>query len=146
MRFLNKIITIKDRNALFQSFSDKIASLMARPGQDPVPKDDVPWWLRYAGRGVGTVGGIGKYEPKCDFFTVNSIVFIVAIFLGVFNCTSILLGGVMCLLAGLWQIVASFVVVCCEAPCCCMFVDYVQNLSDWVEKRPYWNRAVAYVW
>lgn len=26
-----------------------------------------------------------------------------------------------------------------------MFVDYVQNLSDWVEKRPYWNRAVAYV-
>lgn len=33
---------------------------MARPGQDPVAKDDVPWWLKYAGRGVGTVGSFSK--------------------------------------------------------------------------------------
>jgi len=33
---------------------------MQRPGQDPVAKDDVPWWMKYAGRGLGTVGSISK--------------------------------------------------------------------------------------
>lgn len=33
---------------------------MARPGQDPVAKDDVPWWLKYAGRGVGTAGSFSN--------------------------------------------------------------------------------------
>lgn len=45
----------------FQSFQDKITALMARPGQDPVSKDDVPWWMKFAGRGVGTIGGFCKY-------------------------------------------------------------------------------------
>lgn len=30
---------------------------MQRPGQDAIPNDDVPWWMKYAGRGLGTVGG-----------------------------------------------------------------------------------------
>ncbi|CAD6233283.1 GSCOCG00007110001-RA-CDS [Cotesia congregata] len=79
------------------SFGEKIASIMERPGQDPVSKDDVPWWMKYAGRSLGTVGSL-----------------------------------------------TGFLVVTIEAPCCCMFIDFVQNLSDWVEKRPYWNRAAGY--
>ncbi|XP_023028991.1 calcium channel flower isoform X2 [Leptinotarsa decemlineata] len=105
------------------SFQDKITSLMARPGQDPVPKDDVPWWMKFAGRGVGTVGGF------------------IAMFLGVWVCVTISFWGIV---AGLWQITAGFIVLCCEAPCCCMFVDKVQKLADFIESRPYWNRAVAY--
>ncbi|CAH1175734.1 unnamed protein product [Phaedon cochleariae] len=106
------------------SFQDKITSLMSRPGQDPVPKDDVPWWMKLAGRGVGTVGGF------------------IAMFLGVWVCVTISAWGI---LAGLWQIVAGFILICCEAPCCCMFVEHVQRLADILESRPYWNRAVAYV-
>lgn len=34
---------------------------MQRPGQDPVAKDDVPWWMKYAGRGLGTVGSISEF-------------------------------------------------------------------------------------
>lgn len=34
---------------------------MQKPGQDPVAKDDVPWWMKYAGRGLGTVGSISKF-------------------------------------------------------------------------------------
>lgn len=109
------------------SFSEKIAALMARPGQDPVAKDDVPWWLKYAGRGLGSVGGG------------------VAIFLGVWNCVFIFFGNINGLLSGLWQMIAGFLVIVCEAPCCCLFVDFVQSLSDWVDRRPYWNRALAYV-
>lgn len=108
------------------SFTDKITSLMARPGQE-VPKDDVPWWLRYGGRAVGTLAGF------------------LAIFLGVLNCISIITADVQCLISGLFQMVLGFTTLCIEAPCCCLFVDFVQNLSDWVDKRPYWNKAVGYV-
>lgn len=68
----------------------------------------------------------------------------VAIFLGAWNCASILLGSIDCLISGMWQMVAGFIVIMIEAPCCCLFIDFVQNLSDSVEKRPYWNRAAAY--
>lgn len=34
---------------------------MQRPNEDPVSKDDVPWWMKYAGRGLGTVGGGRKF-------------------------------------------------------------------------------------
>ncbi|XP_015114916.1 calcium channel flower isoform X1 [Diachasma alloeum] len=108
------------------SFGEKIASIMERPGQDPVNKDDVPWYLKYAGRGVGTGGGF------------------IAIFLGAWNCIGILLGDVSCLISGMWQMVAGFLVIIVEAPCCCMFLDFVQSVSDNVERRPYWNRAAGY--
>ncbi|KOB66864.1 Transmembrane protein, partial [Operophtera brumata] len=39
---------------------------------------------------------------------------------------------------------AGFIVIVCEAPCCCFFIDYVQTLSDKVETRPYWNKAALY--
>lgn len=109
------------------SFAEKIAVLMARPGQDVVPKDDVPWWMKYSGRGLGTVGGA------------------FAILFGVYNCLGIITAQVGCLVGGLWQMVAGFLVVVCEAPCCCMFVDFVQQLSDWFDRRPYWNKAAVYI-
>ncbi|XP_034945380.1 calcium channel flower isoform X1 [Chelonus insularis] len=108
------------------SFGEKIASIMERPGQDPVSKDDVPWWMKYAGRGLGTIGSL------------------IAIFLGAWMCVGVIVGSVMCFISGMWQMVAGFLVVTVEAPCCCMFIDFVQNLSDWVERRPHWNRAAGY--
>lgn len=109
------------------SFAEKIGAIMQRPGQDPAAKDDVPWWMKYAGRGLGSVGSI------------------VAIFLGVWNCVGIVVGQVDCLISGIMQMLAGFIVIVIEAPCCCLFVDFVQNISDWVEKRPYWNRGLFYV-
>lgn len=70
--------------------------------------------------------------------------FAVAIFLGAWNCASILFGQIDCLISGMWQMIAGFLVVMIEAPCCCLFIDFVQNLSDWVENKPYWNRAAVY--
>ncbi|XP_054013750.1 calcium channel flower isoform X2 [Hylaeus anthracinus] len=116
----------EDRRTIKMSFTEKIISIMQKPGQDPVARDDVPWWMKYAGRGLGTVGSL------------------IAIFLGAWNCASILLGSIDCLISGMWQMVAGFIVIMIEAPCCCLFIDFVQNLSDSVEKRPYWNRAAAY--
>lgn len=33
---------------------------MQRPGDASNEKEDVPWMLKYAGRGLGTVGGLSK--------------------------------------------------------------------------------------
>ncbi|KAF6214194.1 hypothetical protein GE061_008933 [Apolygus lucorum] len=105
---------------------DKVGSMMMRPGEDAVPKDEVPWWMKYLGRGLGTVGGG------------------IAIFLGLWNCVGIIIADVGCLVSGMWQMVAGFSAIVIEAPCCCLFIDSVQSLSDFVDKRPYWNRAAYY--
>lgn len=47
---------------------------MQRPGQDAVPKDDVPWWMKYAGRGLGTVGG-GSMYSQLQFFYLQCFMF-----------------------------------------------------------------------
>lgn len=99
---------------------------MARPGQDNVPRDDVPWHLKYGGRAAGIVGG---------FF---------AVLFGLYNCIGILLGDVGCLIGGILQIVAGFVVLAIEAPCCFIFIDYVQQAAEKADQRPYWNRAALY--
>ncbi|XP_055591903.1 calcium channel flower isoform X1 [Uranotaenia lowii] len=108
------------------SFAERLAGLMARPGQDNVPRDDVPWHLKYGGRAVGIVGG---------FF---------AVLFGLYNCIGILLGDVGCLVGGILQILAGFVVLAIEAPCCFIFIDYVQQVAEKADQRPYWNRAALY--
>lgn len=100
---------------------------MARPGGENAQKDDVPWWMRYGGRLLGTVGGF------------------MAIILGLFSCIGIVLLNVYSLIAGIWQMMAGFLVLVGEAPCCCFFIDFVQAFSDKMESRPYWNKAVLYV-
>jgi hypothetical protein len=55
---------------------------MQRPGQDPVAKDDVPWWMKYAGRGLGTVGSISKFTPA---ITNHNMIFCVNYFFLLFS-------------------------------------------------------------
>uniref|UniRef100_A0A1L8DEZ4 Calcium channel flower n=1 Tax=Nyssomyia neivai TaxID=330878 RepID=A0A1L8DEZ4_9DIPT len=108
------------------SFTEKFVSLMARPGQDAVPKDDVPWYLKYGGRVLGIVAA---------FF---------AILFGLYNCLSILLVDIGCLVSGILQICAGMLVMVIEAPCCCMFIDFVQKIADLADSKPYYYRAAVY--
>lgn len=90
----------------------------------PPPQEAIPWWQKYGARGVGCGGGI------------------IALMLGVFTCITVYPG---CIVAGIWQMCAGFIVISAEAPCCCMFVEFVQRYSTWVETRPHWQKAVFYV-
>ncbi|XP_059607475.1 calcium channel flower isoform X2 [Phlebotomus argentipes] len=109
------------------SITEKFVSLMARPGQDNVPKDDdVPWYLKYGGRVLGIVGA---------FF---------AILFGLWNCVGILLADVSCLISGILQVCAGLLVMVVEAPCCCMFVDFVQKIADLADSKPHYYRAGVY--
>lgn len=90
----------------------------------PAPQDDQPWWLRYGARGVGCGGGI------------------IAMGLGVFNCIGF---SAICIVAGIWQVLAGFIVVSAEAPFCCMFIEFVAAYSQWVDQRAHWQKAAMYV-
>merc|ERR1740131_753200 len=37
------------------------------------------------------------------------------------------------------------IVVSAEAPFCCMFVDFIQRYSQWVEARPAFQKAAFYI-
>ncbi|KAK3868722.1 hypothetical protein Pcinc_025890 [Petrolisthes cinctipes] len=88
------------------------------------PQQEIPWWQKYLARGVGCGGGI------------------IAMGLGVVNAITF---SPLCLVASIWQMLAAFIVISAEAPCCCMFVEFVQRYSMWVESRPHWQKAVFYI-
>uniref|UniRef100_A0A1B0FY55 Calcium channel flower n=1 Tax=Phlebotomus papatasi TaxID=29031 RepID=A0A1B0FY55_PHLPP len=63
---------------------------------------------------------------------------------GLWNCVSIVFGGVGCLVSGVLQVCLGLLVLIVEAPCCCMFVDFVQKVADLADSKPYWYRAAIY--
>ncbi|KAL1458638.1 hypothetical protein WDU94_008772 [Cyamophila willieti] len=83
--------------------------------------------MKYGSRGLGIFGGG------------------ISIIFGLFNCLGILLGNIDCMLGGVIQVATGFLVLVIEAPCCCMFLDQVQLVSDIVDKRPVWNKAALYI-
>ncbi|XP_026677394.1 calcium channel flower [Diaphorina citri] len=107
--------------------ADKIGSMLARPNEDPTQDDGTPWYMKYGTRGLGIFGGG------------------ISIIFGLFNCLGILLGNIDCLFGGIIQVLTGFLVLMIEAPCCCMFIDQVQMVSDIVDKRPVWNKAALYI-
>jgi len=102
-----------------------MSNMMPGGGQNGAqPDDGVPWWMKYAGKVAGIVAGIA------------------AILFGVMCCISL---SPMCIVAGVWQCIAGFIVILIEAPFCCMFLDFVQQFSGMVEGRPVWQKAALYL-
>ncbi|KAH8242463.1 hypothetical protein KR200_005200, partial [Drosophila serrata] len=110
-----------------QSFAEKITSLLARPNQqDPVGPEQ-PWYLKYGSRLLGIVAA---------FF---------AILFGLWNVLSIITLSVSCLVAGIIQMVAGFVVMVLEAPCCFVCIEQVNGIADKVDSKPMYFRAGLYI-
>jgi len=119
---------------------------------------DVPWYMKYAAKVGGVAAGIGKDE--CGEYEVNNnaLFSVVAILFG-FMC--ILSFSVTCIIAGIFQVLAGFLVIVVEAPFCCMFLgepqsdwtrmcdepllDFVQQISAAAEGRPVWQKAAFYL-
>ena len=51
----------------------------------------------------------------------------------------------LCIVAGIWQILAGCIVILIEAPFMCMFLDFVQSFSRMVDGRPVWQKAALYL-
>ena len=68
--------------------------------------------------------------------------FSASMFFGAWNCITI---SPMCLIAGVWQITAGFIMIVIEAPFCCMCLDFVASFAEMAEKRPPWQKALLYI-
>ncbi|XP_023031886.1 calcium channel flower isoform X1 [Drosophila willistoni] len=110
------------------SFAEKITGLLARPNQqqDPAGGPEAPWYLKYGSRLLGIVGA---------FF---------AILFGLWNVLSIITLSVSCLVAGIIQMIAGFVVMALEAPCCFVCIDQVNVMADKLDAKPMYFRAGLY--
>jgi len=93
-------------------------------GAAPGPNDDIPFWMKYAGKGAGVVGGC------------------VAIFMGVWCSISIF---PMCIISGVWQIAAGLVLILVEAPFCGRFIPPLAKFTQMIEARPPWQKAAVYL-
>jgi len=98
-----------------------ISNLVAPPAQTGGPADDVPWWMRYAGKGTGIGGGIA------------------AIFFGLWAAISF---SPFCIIAGIWQILAGFLLLLIEAPFCFAFIPQAQMATAFIEQRSLWQKAL----
>ncbi|XP_064545107.1 calcium channel flower [Drosophila montana] len=109
------------------SFAEKLTGLMARPNQqDPAGGPEQPWYLKYGSRVLGIVAA---------FF---------AILFGLWNVLSIIGLSVSCLVAGIIQMLAGFVVMALEAPCCFICIEKVGSVADMMDTKPLYFRAGLY--
>merc|ERR1711874_354866 len=89
-------------------------------GTDSTAADGVPWWMKYVAKALAILSAVA------------------AMFYGALAAISV---SPLCMVAGIWQIAAGFIIIVVEAPFCCMFLDFVAAYAEMVEKRPPWQKA-----
>lgn len=85
--------------------------------------DGISWWFKLITKGFGVLGGCG------------------AMVAGVFTCLSF---STTCLVGGILQICVGFMAVIFEGPCCCPFLDFINEIGKFSDARPHWQKAVFY--
>jgi len=93
-------------------------------GSDSASADGVPWWMKYLAKAVAILAALA------------------AMFYGAMACLTIF---PLCIVAGVWQIAAGFIIIVIEAPFCCMFLDFVASFAEIMERRPPWQKALLYI-
>ncbi|XP_058380403.1 calcium channel flower homolog isoform X1 [Diceros bicornis minor] len=60
---------------------------------------------------------------------------------GLFNCITI---HPLNIAAGVWMIMNAFILLLCEAPFCCQFVEFANMVAEKVDRLRSWQKAVFY--
>ncbi|CAL1526518.1 unnamed protein product [Lymnaea stagnalis] len=87
------------------------------------PDDGVTWWCKILATTCCIVAGI------------------TALITGLFR---LLTFTPLCLVAGILLMLLGFGIILLEAPCCCQFLDFIQPISRFSERRSYWQKAFVY--
>ncbi|KAK7094425.1 calcium channel flower homolog [Littorina saxatilis] len=88
------------------------------------PTDDgITWWCRISAKAICVIGGLG------------------AVIAGLFRCITF---TPLCLVAGIMLMLQGFMLILFEAPCCCQFLDFVQPVSRFSERRSPFQKAIFY--
>ncbi|XP_076455165.1 calcium channel flower homolog [Babylonia areolata] len=102
-----------------QGQSNAPISTVSNPPQD----DGITWWCKIGAKGMCVLGGIG------------------AVIAGLFRCITF---TPLCLVAGIMLMLQGFFLILMEAPCCCQFLDFIQPVSRFSERRGPFQKALIY--
>ncbi|XP_042333763.1 calcium channel flower homolog [Sceloporus undulatus] len=86
-------------------------------------EDGMTWWYKWLCRLAGIIGGI-----SCAFS-------------GVWMCVTI---HPLNIAAGVWMMLNAFILILCEAPFCCQFVEFANIVSARADKLRPWQKAAFY--
>ncbi|KAI5253622.1 calcium channel flower homolog isoform X2 [Manis pentadactyla] len=86
-------------------------------------EEGMTWWYRWLCRLSGVLGAV-----SCAVS-------------GLFNCITI---HPLNIAAGVWMITNAFILLLCEAPFCCQFVESANTVAERVDRLRSWQKAVFY--
>nr|KAF6433004.1 calcium channel flower domain containing 1 [Molossus molossus] len=89
----------------------------------PAQEEGMTWWYRWLCRLSGVLGAI-----SCAIS-------------GLFSCITI---HPVNIAAGVWMITNAFVLLLCEAPFCCPFIEFANTVAAKVDRLRSWQKAVFY--
>ncbi|XP_034260262.1 calcium channel flower homolog [Pantherophis guttatus] len=86
-------------------------------------EDGMTWWYRWLCRLAGILGAI-----SCAFS-------------GLWMCLTI---NPLNIAAGVWMMLNAFILILCEAPFCCQFIEFANIVSARADKLRPWQKALFY--
>ncbi|XP_009186186.2 calcium channel flower homolog isoform X4 [Papio anubis] len=89
----------------------------------PAQEEGMTWWYRWLCRLSGVLGAV-----SCAIS-------------GLFNCITI---HPLNIAAGVWMIMNAFILLLCEAPFCCQFIEFANTVAEKVDQLRSWQKAVFY--
>ncbi|XP_053414284.1 calcium channel flower homolog isoform X2 [Nycticebus coucang] len=89
----------------------------------PAQEDSVTWWYRWLCRMSGVLGAV-----SCAIS-------------GLISCITI---HPLNIAAGVWMIMNAFILLVCEAPFCCQFVEFANTVAEKADRLHSWQKAVFY--
>ncbi|CAK6433485.1 unnamed protein product [Pipistrellus nathusii] len=99
------------------------ASATSANSAPPAQDEGMTWWYRWLCRLSGVLGAI-----SCAIS-------------GLFSCITI---HPLNIAAGAWMITNAFVLLLCEAPFCCPFIEFANTVAAKVDQLRSWQKAVFY--
>ncbi|XP_004849022.1 calcium channel flower homolog isoform X3 [Heterocephalus glaber] len=89
----------------------------------PAQEEGMTWWWRWLCRLSGVLGAV-----SCAVS-------------GLFSCITI---HPLNIAAGVWMIMNAFILLLCEVPFCCQFVEFANAVAERVDQLRSWQKAVFY--
>ena len=110
---------MKENGTRSQGQSNAPVSTVSNAPQD----DGLTWYCKIGAKSLCVVSGMG------------------AVIAGLFRCLTF---TPICLVAEIFLISHGFMLILLEAPCCCQFLDFIQPVSRFSDRRSPFQKALIY--
>ncbi|KAL1786501.1 calcium channel flower-like isoform X1 [Sigmodon hispidus] len=108
----------------------------------PAQEEGMTWWYRWLCRLAGVLGAVYSLLQALPHTPLTTaFCFEACAISGLFNCVTI---HPLNIAAGVWMIMNAFILLLCEAPFCCQFVEFANTVSEKVDRLRSWQKAVFY--